>query len=173
MRTLSIEQRHRLLGVRGLLAPTLAPRETLKDLLRLVSEVIGARVALLGRRETGWTLLLESSPESVLEGSLGTPEVFDRVGATLAGDVDTWSYRCQVWTLVGLSETARFQVLLLLAGDWTSQASVLREFARGLLTAVDVPAPEPAAAASQGESAARRLTRALADSRGLASVCDL
>jgi diguanylate cyclase (GGDEF)-like protein len=171
MRTLSLEQRHRLLGVRGLLAPALAPRETLQDLLRLISEVVGTKVALLGRRETGWSLLVASAPEPSLSGTLGTPEVLERVGSALAGDVETWPHGGQLWTLVGLSEQSRFQVILLFAGDWTANASVLRELARGLLTTPS--SPEEGQTGTFHDAASRRLTRALADSRGLSAVCDL
>ena len=146
LKTLTSEQRHRLLGVRGLLVPDVAPRETLRELLRLISGTIQSKVAIAGRRDGVWTLLGESSPEPPVVLPSQASELFDRVGSTLGGDVEAWRHANQSWTLVGLSDRSCHHVLLLLAGDWTSQSIVLRDMAHRLLAVTrpqDSPPPEP------------------------------
>jgi diguanylate cyclase (GGDEF)-like protein len=143
----------------------------LRELIRLVSETVQAKVAIVGHRAGGWLVLGESAPEASFRLPSQIPEEFERVGASRAGGVEVWRQAEQAWTLVGLSDASRFCVVLLLAGDWRSQRTVLRDMAERLL-ASPVQDPRPPFRQERLDSTSR-LTRALADSTGLAAVSDL
>jgi diguanylate cyclase (GGDEF)-like protein len=165
--TLSSEQSRRLLDARRHLTASV-PEETVRQLVAHVGGTLGTKAALVGRRGRTWTVFAESAPDPVLAIPRDPPPVFDRVGAAPGHQVDAWRQGGLEWTLVGLAERPDAPVMLLLAGDWTPSTPVLRELARKLLGGNgDILPP------SSVDVAARRLTRALADTTGLRAVCDL
>jgi len=113
-RMLSAEQRRRLLEVRRSLSPTLTPRETLTSLLRTVSETVGTKVALLGHKKTGWTILVESSREPSLASALMSRGVVEQLESALDGSVTVWSDGPRRWTAVGLSLHASVRGVIVL-----------------------------------------------------------
>ena len=165
-RQLSGDRRRALLELR--LEPTdVPPLEVLQQLVTLVGDVLGAKVAVAGKRHGGWVVAAESIVEpSVPMPAAGERSAFDRLAAAPECRVEHWRTGDRDWTLVELSKEPATPSVLILQGDWSSSAVTLRQMARHLTASVG-----GAQTASVGlELIARHLTRALADTSGLAAV---
>jgi GAF domain-containing protein len=143
-----------------------APREFLGQLVSLIGRVLEAKAAVAGKHEGAWVLAVESTPSpSLTHLANGGSQTFDHIGATLGFGVDLWRAEEGEWTLVGLAAAPNTPVILLLEGDWTGSAQDLVKLARDLGgTTRGGRAPWAL------DAAARRLTRTLADTTGLAAV---
>jgi diguanylate cyclase (GGDEF)-like protein len=146
------------------------PRAFLQELVNLIDRIIEAKVAVAGKHAGIWVLAAESRPTPILAVPMnGESHTFDRLSAGPDLGVGLWATGDVEWTLVSLAAAPRSPVFLVLAGDWTESASVLRELAQSLLSGHE---PEPVATHSV-DALTHRLTRALADTTGLASVGDV
>jgi len=165
-RCLSSEQRRALLQVPQHV-PTRAPREFLNRLVSVISGVLNAKVAVLGKHEGVWMLAAESVALPRLPAvDRANGDAFDRVAAPLALGVDVWQQDDADWTLVGLAAPPMRPVILAIEGDWTGSATELRRLARDL-SAGHHPLDRSSGAL---DAAAHRLTRTLADITGLPAV---
>ena len=165
-RRLSSEQRSALLQVPQRVPAAAAPREFLGQLVSQIGRVLETKAAVAGKHEGAWVVAVESTPIPSLSHLVnGGSHAFDRVGVTLGLGVDVWRSDDQDWTLVGLAAAPSTPVILLLEGDWTGSAQDLVKLARDLSgTTRGGRAPWAL------DAAARRLTRTLADTTGLAAV---
>jgi hypothetical protein len=165
-RRLSSEQRSALLQVPERVPAAAAPREFLGHLVSLIGRVLETKAAVAGKHEGAWVVAVESTPNPSLSHLVnGGSHAFDRVGGALGLGVDVWRSDDHDWTLVGLTAAPSAPVILLLEGDWTGSAQDLVTLARDLSgTTRGGRAPWAL------DAAARRLTRTLADTTGLAAV---
>jgi diguanylate cyclase (GGDEF)-like protein len=165
-RRLSLEQRTALLQVPQRVPAAAAPREFLGQLVSLIGRVLETKAAVAGRHEGAWVVAVESTPfPSLSHLANGGAHTFDRIGVTLGLGVDVWRADEHEWTLVGLAAAPSTPVILVLEGDWTGSAQDLVKLAHDLSgTTRGGRAPWAL------DAAARRLTRTLADTTGLAAV---
>jgi len=165
-RRLSSEQRSALLQLPQRVPAAAAPREFLGQLVSLIARVLETKAAVAGKHEGAWVVAVESTPfPSLTHLSNEGSQAFDQVGVTLGFGVDLWRAEAHEWTLVGLAAAPSTPVILLLEGDWTGSAQDLVKLARDLSgTTRGGRAPWAL------DAAARRLTRTLADTTGLAAV---
>ena len=167
-RRLSAEERRALLDVRLRVSKSDPPHVFLHNLVTALSGVIRTKVAVVGKHRGTWVLAAESSPTPPIPMQAnGGPHAFDRFGATPGLRVELWRTGGFDWTLVGLANTPATPVLLILEGDWTPCAAVLRELAHSL-------SGDESHAVSNSTRAlhiiAQQMTRALADTAGLAAA---
>ena len=165
-RRLSSEQRSALLQVPQRVPAAAAPREFLGQLVSQIGRVLETKAAVAGKHEGAWVLAVESTPlPSLTHLANGGSQTFDPIGVSLGLGVDLWRAEKHEWTLVGLAAAPSTPVILLLEGDWTGAAQDLVKLARDLSgTTRGGRAPWAL------DAAARRLTRTLADTTGLAAV---
>jgi diguanylate cyclase (GGDEF)-like protein len=169
-RTLSPEQRLALLGVYQRVPENAGPRAFLQQLVTLIDRIIDAKVAVAGKHAGVWVLAAESRPDPILAVPMnGDSHTFDRLSAEPDFGIGVWTTGDVQWTLVSLATAPRSPVFLVLEGDWTESAPVLRELGHSLLAGHE---PEPIATHSV-DVLTHRLTRALADTTGLVSVADV
>ena len=103
-RRLSREQRRALLEVREKVSAKDQPQEFLQDLVRLIGQIVQAKVAVAGKRGRSWVIAAESSSEpSIAVHANGGPHPFDRMSATPGLRVELWRTTDRDWTLVGLA----------------------------------------------------------------------
>lgn len=166
-RRLSPEQRAALLEVRQKVSAKHQPQEFLQDLVTLISRILQAKVVVAGKRAGAWVVAAESSSEPPIALVAGTgPHPFDRMSATPGHRVELWRALDRDWTLVGLAGRPDSPVILIIDGDWTACALILRELAQSFSLADR----EAVSSAPTLHAIASRLTRALADTSGLAAV---
>ena len=167
-RRLSDEQRLALLDVRHQIDSTRPPREFLQDLVTLISRILRAKAAVAGRHNGSWVLAAESgaAPAIAILSYTG-PHAFDRFGATPGLRVELWRNGDYDWTLVSLGSAPGSPVILILEGDWTPSAAVLRELAHSLSGGNEGLVAHSTRAV---DTITQHLTRALADTAGLAAV---
>jgi diguanylate cyclase (GGDEF)-like protein len=164
-RRLSPEQRVALLEVRQKVSAKHQPREFLNNLVALISQIVKAKVGVAGKHGGEWVVVAESSSEPPIAVHVdGGPHPFDRMSAT--PDVEVWRTLDRDWTLVGFAGQSDSPVILIIDGDWAACAVVLREFAQSFLRADR----EDVSSAHTLHAISRHLTRALADTSGLAAV---
>jgi diguanylate cyclase (GGDEF)-like protein len=134
----------------------------------MIGRALETKAAVAGRHGGEWVLAVESAPLPSLSHLVnGGSQAFDRAAMTLGLGVDLWRSGDHEWTLVGLSAAPSTPVILLLEGDWTGSAQDLVKLARDLSGAT-----RGGRAPWALDAAARRLTRTLADTTGLAAVGD-
>jgi len=169
-RHLSGDQSRALLEVRSGLSTTTQPREFLLDLVTRVGQIVQAKAAVAGKRGQDWVLAAESAPNPIipLNGHRGLHPL-DRVCAMPGLRVELWRTTEHDWTLVGLANTPHAAVVLILEGDWTTCAVALRDMARGLSESGNVTLVSTRAL----DTITQHMTRALADTAGLAAVGDV
>jgi diguanylate cyclase (GGDEF)-like protein len=166
-RRLSREQRRALLEVQQQISRKERPQEFLQDLVRLISQIVQAKVGVAGKRGTSWIVGAESAGEPAIGVPMnGGTHPFDRVSATPGLRVELWRTSARDWTLVSLASQPHPPVILIVEGDWTSCALVFRELAHSFSVGAndDNPPARPLDGISQ------HLARALADTSGLAAV---
>ena len=167
-RRLSKEQHRALLDVRHRVNAEQTPREFMQHLVALISGIIQTKVGVVGKHDGAWVLGAESSSEPPIAIlSNGTPHALDRLGATPGLRVELWRTEANDWTLVGLASEPGSPVILILEGDWTPCAAILRELAHSLSTGDRDVAVDSARTV---DIITQHLTRALADTAGLAAV---
>jgi diguanylate cyclase (GGDEF)-like protein len=167
-RRLSAEQRRALLEVRQKVSSD-QPRKFLQDLVTLVGQIVQAKVGVAGKRGSSWVVAAESSSEPPIDvNSHGGPHSFDRMTATPGHRVELWSTYERDWTVVGLASSPNSPVVLIIDGDWTACGVVFRDLAQSFSDADREASSAPAA-----HSISRHLTRALADTSGLAAVAEV
>ena len=166
-RRLSREQRRAVLEVREKVSANDRPQEFLQDLVTLIGQIIRAKVAVAGKRGRSWVIGAESTAEPpIAVPAAGGPHPFDRMSATPGVRVELWRTIDRDWTLVSLSSQPDPPVILVLDGDWTPCALVFRDLARSFFFG-----DRAEESASPGVDAiSQHLTRALADTSGLAAV---
>jgi diguanylate cyclase (GGDEF)-like protein len=165
-RLLSREQRRALLEVRQKVN-TKDPREFLQDLVTLVSQIIQAKVGVAGKRGKSWVIAAESASEPPIPFQTnGGPHPFDRMIATPGHRVELWRTPDRDWTLVGLASQPNPAVVMILDGDWTPCALVFRELAHSF----SLRESDDETSAPTLDTISQHLTRALADTSGLAAV---
>ena len=137
----------------------------------LLGQVLQTKAAVAGKHEAprppapGWWPSNPLPSPALTHLANGGGHAFDRVGVTLGLGVDLWRSDEHDWTLVGLAAAPSTPVILLFEGDWTGSAQDLVKLARELSgTTRGGRAPWAL------DAAARRLTRMLADTTGLAAV---
>ena len=163
-RRLTAEQRAGLIGIRQKVSSQDRPKEFLHDLVKLISQVVQAKVGVAGKRGGAWIMAAESASEPPIAVHVnGRAHPFDGVAATR---VELWRAPDRDWTLVGLSGPPHSHVILVVDGDWTACALVFRELAQSF----SIANSEDDSTARTVDSISRRLTRALADTTGLAAV---
>jgi diguanylate cyclase (GGDEF)-like protein len=168
-RRLSPEQRRALLEVRQKVSSEDQPREFLLDLVTLVGQIIQAKVGVAGKRGGTWVVAAESSSEPpIVVNSHAGPHPFDRMTATPGHRVELWSTYERDWTVVGLASSPNPPVVLIIDGDWTACGIVFRDLARSFSDADREASSAPAV-----HAISRHLTRALADTSGLAAVAEV
>lgn len=161
---LTPEQHRALLEVRQKIGAK-EPREFLQDLVRLIGEVVQAKVCVAGKRGGSWIVAAESASEpSLTVNPNGAPDSFERVSAMPGLAVELWRTPDRDWTLVGLANPPNSPVILIIDGDWTPCALVFRDLARSFLLREDGSSRQTL------DFISRHLTRALADTSGLAAV---
>ncbi len=166
-RRLSREQRRALLEVRERVDPKGRPQEFLQDLVSLIGQIVRTKVAVAGKRGRSWVVAAESTAEpSIAVHPNGGAHPFDRMSATPGVRVEIWRTPDRDWTLVGLAGQADPPVILILEGDWTPCALVFRDLARSFFFSEG----EQESAAQSLDAISQHLTRALADTSGLAAV---
>ena len=166
-RHLSREQRRALLEVPRKVSANDEPRAFLQDLVKEIGQIVQAKVGVAGKRGVSWVVAAESIPEPVIAIHVnGGPHPFDRMSATPGLRVELWQTSDRDWTLIGLASQPYPPVILIIDGDWTPCALVFRDLARAFsLGRRDVESPRPAL-----DAISQHLTRALADTAGLAAV---
>lgn len=167
-RLLSGEQRRRLADVHLGIDPESPPRKFLKDLVRAISEILRTKVAVIGKRGESWVLGAESTalPPVPLDAE-GRSDALNRLGVTPGVRVEPWRAADRDWTLVPLGNLDNPPVVLILDGDWTSNDRDLRALARSFSQQGRDAEPPTARAVA---TTLQQLTRALADTAGLAAV---
>jgi diguanylate cyclase (GGDEF)-like protein len=166
-RRLTRDQRQALLEVRQKVNRNDQPREFLYDLVNQIGQVVQAKVGVAGKSGSSWVVAAESASEpSIQVHTNGGPHPFDRISATPGHRVELWRTSDRDWTLVCLASRPNPPVILIIDGDWTACALVWRDLARSFSVGNfdDDSSERTLAAISQ------HLTRALADTSGLASV---
>ncbi len=166
-RVISPEQGLRLRNVRSHVASSLSAGDLLQQLCSLIADVVGVRVAFLGKRERGWTVLAASAdlPRSFGVGGQA-PVSFDKIATGLRRGVVAWRHQQADWTLVGLAPLPDVPVILLIEGDWTQSTPTLMDTARTLLSGTPSQARIPIG------TAAHLLAVELGEVTGLFEVCD-
>ena len=169
-RRLSPEQRRALLEVRQKVSSKDQPREFLQDLVTLVGQIVQAKVGVAGKRGGLWVVAAESTSEPPIDvHSHGGPHPFDRLTATPGHRVELWSTHERDWTVVGIASSPNSPVVLIIDGDWTACGLVFRDLAQSF----SVADREEASSAPAVHAISRHLTRALADTSGLAVVAEV
>lgn len=164
-RRISAEQRSALQQLPQRVPAGAAPREFLGHFVSLIGRVLETKVAVAGKHNGAWVVAVESAEQpSLAHLANGGAQSFDRTGAALGLGVDLWRNGEHDWTIVGLVAAPGSPVVLLLEGDWTGSSSDLVRLARDLSGTTRGRAPWAL------DAAARRLTRTLADTTGLAAV---
>src|SRR5262245_2503010 len=164
---LSSEQRRALLEVRRKISAKDQPLAFLQDLVRLIGQIVQAKVGVAGKRGLSWIVAAESESEPPIAVHVnGGPHPFDRMSATPGLRVELWRTADRDWTLVGLASQPDPPVILIIDGDWTPCALVFRDLAQSLASGDrDNDAHAPTL-----DAISQHLTRALADTAGLAAV---
>ncbi len=166
-RRLSPEQRVALLEVRHRIDATDQPREFLQELVTLIGEIVGAKVGVAGKRDGAWVVAAESSSEPpIAVHRNGGPHPFDRMSATPGHRVELCRTSDRDWTLISLASSPSAPVVLIIDGDWTPCALVFRDLARSF----SLEAREEGSSTPALHAITQHLTRALADTSGLAAV---
>jgi diguanylate cyclase (GGDEF)-like protein len=166
-RRLSREQRRALLEVRRQINTEEQPREFLRDLVRLIGEILDAKVGVAGKCSNSWVIAAESAPEpSITVDANGGPHPFDRMSATPGVRVELWRATDREWTLVKVASQPNPPVILFIDGDWTACALVFRDLAHSFSLTDQGSTPSVPTL----DNIAQHLTRALADTSGLAAV---
>lgn len=166
-RRLSPEQRVALLEVRQKVSANDQPQKFLRDLVTHIGEIVQAKVGVAGKRAGAWVVAAESRAEPQINvHSGGGLHPFDGMSATSGHRVELWRAFDRDWTLVALASPPNAPAILILDGDWTACALVLRDLAQSF-SLEDAQDPSSAQAL---HAIMRRLTRALADTSGLAAV---
>ena len=143
------------------------PQEFLQDLVSLIGQIVRTKVAVAGKRGRSWVVAAESTAEpSIAVHANGGAHPFDRMSATPGVRVELWRTPDRDWTLVGLAGQPDPPVILILEGDWTPCALVFRDLARSFFFSEGEQGP----AAQSLDAISQHLTRALADTSGLAAV---
>jgi len=169
-RRLSREQRRALLDVRHQVDPEAKPQEFLQNLVSLIGDVLRAKVAVAGKGGSSWLIAAESAVEPrIAIYANGGPHPFDRMSATPGLRVELWRTSDQDWTLVNFARRSDLPVILVIAGDWTPCALVFRDLARSFFFG----GGEEHSSAGNLDSISQHLTRALADTSGLAAVSEV
>jgi diguanylate cyclase (GGDEF)-like protein len=166
-RRLSREQRRALLEVREKVNAKAQPREFLQELVALIGQIVQAKVGVAGKRGNSWIVAAESTSEPpIAVHTNGGSHPFDRMIATPGHRVELWRTADRDWTLIGLASQPNPPVILIIDGDWTPCALVFRELAHSFsLRGQDLEASAPTL-----DAISQHLTRALADTSGLAAV---
>jgi diguanylate cyclase (GGDEF)-like protein len=99
----------------------------------------------------------------------GHLKILDDRGDAASPRVALWRTEGGTWTLVSLPGTATAPVILILEGDWAVCAAALQDFARSLVA----EGPHRDESTPAVETDALQLTRALADTAGLAAVSEV
>jgi diguanylate cyclase (GGDEF)-like protein len=163
---LTREQRLALLDVRQRVDSQDAPQDFLQTLVTLIADIIRVKVAVAGKRGSVWLIGSESQPEPrIAVPADGGSHPFDRVSGTPGLRVERWQAGDQDWTLVNFARHSDLPVVLIIEGDWTPCALVFRDLARSFF----IDDEEPPSVGSV-DAITRHLTRALADTAGLAAV---
>jgi diguanylate cyclase (GGDEF)-like protein len=164
---LSWEQRRALLDVRQRVDPEDSPQVFLQNLVSLIADIVRAKVAVAGKRGSDWLIAAESSVEPRISiHANGVPHPFDRMSATPGLRVELWRTGDQDWTLVNFARRPDLPVILIIEGDWTPCALVFRDLARSFVFNGDEEQPPTRTL----DAISQHLTRALADTSGLAAV---
>ena len=122
---------------------------------------------MAGKRGGSWIVAAESASEPAIVAHVnGGPHPFDRMSATPGLRVELWRAPDREWTLVGLSSDPNSPVILIIDGDWTPCALVFGDLAHSF----SLGGREHASSARPLDAISQHLTRALADTSGLAAV---
>jgi diguanylate cyclase (GGDEF)-like protein len=166
-RRLSAEQRQALLDIRQKIVSRDQPREFLQHLVKLIGQVVQAKVAVAGKRGSQWIVAAESVSEpAIVVHANGGPHPFDRMSVTPGLRVELWRASDREWTLVGLTERPNPPVILIIDGDWTACALVFRDLAHSF----SLSDREDDSSTRPFEVISQHLARALADTSGLTAV---
>ena len=166
-RRLSREQRQALLDVRQKIASQDQPLEFLQRLVGLIGQIVQAKVGVAGKRGGSWIVAAESASEPAIAVHVnGGPHPFDRMSATPGLRVELWRTPEREWTLVGLSSHPNPPVILIIDGNWTACALVFRDLAHSF----SLRGREHGSSSPPLDAILQHLTRALADTSGLAAV---
>jgi diguanylate cyclase (GGDEF)-like protein len=170
VRMLVPEQSRKLLEAHARIVETLsleAPRKGIS----LIAEIMGARVALVGKESGAWTVLADAGHGPSLPDLGGEIRpTLERVGDAPTVVLERWAPTGDDWTLVGLTRRAGAPAVLILHGDWTPSTSSLLQLGHNLLLAECAYA---LATSAQVRLATHRLSRALARTTGVRSVSEV
>jgi len=165
------EQSRKLLEVNAHIADTLPLVQTPEKIIALVAEIIGTKVALVGKDSGVWHVLAQAGPGPALPTLLnGAQAMLDRVGDTTDVVLERWTDKDLDWTLVGLTRRAGAPAVLMLSGDWMQSEATLLQLGHNLLLAECAYA---LAASAHVRIATHRLSRALARATGVRNVSEV
>lgn len=167
--TLSAAESERLLAaaIGASTDPLNAPRET----VHAVANALNAKVALLGKDEQIWSVLIEAGGgPPVLALAPEVSRIADRIADEAHVQVQAIVIDEHPRTFVRLSRRAGAAALLMLEGDWSASASTLVEIAHHLLFAERAYA---LARQARVRVAVHRFARKLAARAGLPAVSKL
>jgi diguanylate cyclase (GGDEF)-like protein len=166
---LTSKQAAQLGTVHEVASPAMRPDERVRMVAARLAEIVGVKVAFVGRRGETWIVLAESSDGRLPFSSGAVPGAFARIAEALGTAVTAWTWQDREWTLVGLTTSPDPMVVLVLENDWTLCAPALTDLGRTLLSGRTRPIewfPPHAGIA------AHALTRALVEHGGLREACE-
>ncbi|PWT83237.1 MAG: hypothetical protein C5B57_07230 [Blastocatellia bacterium] len=170
LRVLAPEESRRLQEITARITEAGLPADGLATAIALIADVVGTKVALLGKDARAWTVLAEAGAGPALPALQGASlETLDRVGDAKTIMLEHWRSG-EGWTLLGLTRRAGAPSMLMLAGDWTRSAPPLLQLGQNLLLAECTCA---VARAAEARVAAHRLSLALTRATGVRSVSEL
>jgi len=163
-RLLSAGQHRALLDIPRRIRATSSPQAFLQDLVTLVGSIVQAKVGVAGKPHGTWVLAAESSSAPPIPlTAKDNLDALDRHAATQGRHVELWRTAGRDWTLVSLSDRRGLPVVLILERDFTPCAATLQALAHSL-------AEGDREVVASLDEITRRLTRALADTTGVAAV---
>jgi len=168
-RSLQADERRRLLEVHLRIDESFSTPELLRELVSRISDIVHAKVALVGKREDEWVVLGESGAAPALP-----PREHECWGAIehvgTSPRVATETIRCDGddWTILGLTKRSHAPTVLVLEGDWRPAEAALLQLAHNLLFAERTVTLSSLA---QVGLLTHRLSRTLARVTGTQDVC--
>ena len=134
--TLVSEQSRKLLEVNAHIADTITLVQTPEKIIGLVADIIGTKIALVGKDSGTWAVLAEAGPGPAVPGlGNGVTLTLDRVGDATTVVLELWRHQSGVWTLIGLTRRAGTPAVLMLAWDWMRSEATLLQLGHNLLLA--------------------------------------
>jgi diguanylate cyclase (GGDEF)-like protein len=170
-RVLVPEQSRRLQEINARISETPSSVDAPRNAIGAIGEIVGTKVALLGKDAGTWTVLAEGATGPALPQLTGaTSATLDRVGDGKAIVLEYWRPNGEGWTLVGLTRRAGSPAVLVFAGDWTRSATSLLQLGQNVLLAECAYA---LASAGHVRVATHRLTRELSRATGVRNVAEV